>query len=176
MYAVPRPGRGASVELWDGRWWSCAGFFAARPVFRFRSAPNGLAPVRQLAAEGLQPGGQDVTAWLAWGRSRRPRWAYLYRVDLAKRKRVPSTAQLEALSKARAVRQAQRECSGSHEFGEWLACGCGQGIAHHQDDFFADELCAFEFRLCRWCPACDERHVSDSPAAIGRDEFDGGVR
>ena len=157
-YAVPRPGGRAYVELWDGRWWPCAGFYAQLPVFRFQWAPSGLATMRQLAAAGQRPGGQDVTAWLAWGRRSWPRWASLYRVDLAKPKRTPSPAQLAALAKANAAR---RRCG--HEFGPWLACGCGQGIADHYDSFFADGSCAFEFRTCLHCPATEERHVAEAP-------------
>lgn len=160
---VPRPGRRAVVELWDGRFWPCAGFYAERPVFRFRWAPSGLATVRQLGAEGMRPGGQEVTAWLAWGRPRRPRWAYLYRWDLAKPKRAVSEAQRASLAKARRARWARRHCA-EHRFGPWLACGCWQGIADHQDGFFADGSCAFEFRSCEDCPASEERHVTDCPA------------
>lgn len=58
------------------------------------------------------------------------------------------------------MRQASPRGS-CHEFGPWLACGCGQGIADHQDGFFADGLCAFEFRTCRHCPATEERHLAD---------------
>jgi hypothetical protein len=155
-YAVPRPGPRAVVELWDGRWWPCAGFYAQLPVFRFQWAPSGLATVRQLAAVRVRPGGQEVTAWLAWGRRSWPRWASLYRLDLAKPKRTPTPAQLEALAKATAAR---RRCG--HAFGSWLACGCGQGIATHQDGFFADGSCAFEFRSCLCCPAAEERHVTE---------------
>jgi hypothetical protein len=155
-YAVPRPGPRAVVELWDGRWWPCAGLYAELPVFRFQWAPSGLATVRQLAAVRLRPGGQEVTAWLAWGRRSWPRWASLYRLDLAKPKRTPSPAQLEALAKATAAR---RRCG--HSFGAWLACGCGQGIAAHQDGFFVDGSCAFEFRTCLYCPATQERHITE---------------
>ena len=159
-YPVPRPGPRAYVELWDGRWWPCAGFYAELPVFRFQWAPSGLATMRQLAASGLRPGGQDVTAWLAWGRRSWPRWASLYRLDLAKTKRTPSPAQREALARANAARL--RRCG--HEFGPWLACGCSQAIAGHQDGFFADGSCAFEFRTCQFCPDTEERHVTDVEA------------
>jgi hypothetical protein len=162
-YAVPRPGRRGVTELWDGRFWPCAGFYAGAPVFRFRWAPSGLATVRQLAAEGLRPGGQEVAGWLAWGRGSWPRWAYLYRRDLAKPKRQPSEAQREALARATAARLSGRLCAGGHVFGPWWACGCGQGIADHHDG--SDGLCGFEFRACWYCPAWEDRHVTDSPDA-----------
>jgi hypothetical protein len=156
-YAVPRPG--PVVELWAGRWWPFAGFYAQPPVFRFQWAPSGLATVRQLAAVRPRPGGQEVTAWLAWGRRSWPRWASLYRPDLAKPKRLPTPAQLEALARATAAR---RRCG--HAFGAWLACGCGQGIVVHQDGFFADGSRAFEFRTCLYCPVTEERHVTEVEA------------
>jgi hypothetical protein len=160
-YAVPRPDRRGVVQLWDGRFWPCAGSYAGAPVFRFRWAPSGLATVRQLSAEGLRPGGQEVAGWLAWGRGSWPRWAYLYRRDLAKPKRTPSQAQREALAKATAARLARRECRRGHVFGPWWACGCGQGIADHDDG--SDGLCAFEFRACWYCPAWEDRRVTDTP-------------
>jgi hypothetical protein len=158
-YAVPRSGPRAVVQLWDGRRRPCAGFYTQLPVFRFQWAPSGLATTRQLAADQLRPRGQEVTAWLAWGRRSWPRWASLYRRDLAKSKRVPTPAQLDALAKATAAR---RRCG--HAFGAWLACGCGQGIATHQDGFLADGSCAFEFRSCLYCPATEERHVTEVEA------------
>ena len=160
-YSVPRPGPRAQVELWDGRWWPCAGFYAELPVFRFRWAPSGLATIRQLAAHGLRPGGQQVTAWLAWGRRSWPRWASLYRLDLAKPKRTPTPAQLDALAKATAARR--RSCA-EHVFGPWLACGCNRAIAEHHDEFFADGSCAYEFRTCQHCPGTEERHITEDEA------------
>jgi hypothetical protein len=57
----------------------------ALPVYRWRLAPDGYATRRQLRAQGLRPGGQDVAAQLERPRRRRgPLVAYLYRVDLAK--------------------------------------------------------------------------------------------
>jgi hypothetical protein len=96
---------------------------------------------------------------LAWGRRSWPRCAGLYRRDLANPKRVPTPAQLDALAKATAAR---RRCG--HAFGAWLACGCCQGIAAHQDGFFAAGSCAFEFRSCLYCPATEERHVTEVEA------------
>ena len=164
MYGVPRVGRLDLVQLWDGRWWASAGSFAELPVFRFRGAPSGLATRRQLRSAGLCPAGQQVAGWLAWGRHRRPRWAYLYRLDLARRKRTSSEAQRAALAKATEAARQRHYCRIEHQFGEWMACGCGQAIADHQHPALgADDWCEFEFRTCRFCPASQERHVTDVP-------------
>ena len=104
---APRAARGTVTRLWDGRWWPCAGRYAGSPVFRYGWAPFGLATVRQLAARGLRPAGQDVAGWLVWGRGARPRWAYLYRLDLAKPKRAMTEARWAAIARANA---AQRIC------------------------------------------------------------------
>jgi hypothetical protein len=76
-------------------------------VFRYGWAPDGLATTRQLAAQGLRPGGQDVAGWLVWGRGNRAGWAYLYRLDLAKPKRVMTEARWAAIARCNA---AQRIC------------------------------------------------------------------
>ena len=96
----PRPAPRTQVRLWDGRWWPCAGRYAAAPVFRYGWAPSGLATVRQLAAKGLRPAGQDVAGWLVWGPANRPRWAYLYRLDLAAPKRAMTPARWAAIERA----------------------------------------------------------------------------
>jgi hypothetical protein len=77
-------------------------------VFRYGWAPDGLATVRQLAADGLQPGGQDPAGFLAWGPANRPRWAYLYRIDLAAPKRAMTPARSAAVA---AMNAAHRVCS-----------------------------------------------------------------
>ncbi|MFD0415838.1 RRQRL motif-containing zinc-binding protein [Streptomyces sp. NPDC127108] len=89
---------------------------AALPVFRWRSAPDGYATVRQLRALGLRPGGQDVAAQLERPRRRRgPLVAYLYRIDRAKPVRPMTPARWAALAKAN---RARRICP---------ACGCDAG-------------------------------------------------
>ena len=81
------------------------------PTYPWRMAPGGLATRRQLALQGLRPGGQPVVAQVLWRRGRRPPGiAYLYRVDAAKPKRTPSAAQLAALAKALAARRRCPEC------------------------------------------------------------------
>ncbi|GAB3823884.1 hypothetical protein GCM10027610_001390 [Dactylosporangium cerinum] len=55
------------------------------PTYPYKFAPEGLATVRQLRADGLRPGGQDIAAQILWRRGKRR--AYLYRIDLALPKR-----------------------------------------------------------------------------------------
>jgi hypothetical protein len=78
------------------------------PTYPFKFAPDGLATVRQLRAEGLRPGGQTVVAQLMWRRGKRH--AYLYRIDLAKPKRQATPAQLAALDKALLARRTCGDC------------------------------------------------------------------
>ncbi len=67
--------------------------------------PGHLRTRRQLAAEGLRPGGQEIAGQVLWN-SRRynapggVRAAYLYDVRFALPKRVPSERQRIALGKA----------------------------------------------------------------------------
>ncbi|MGW2690188.1 RRQRL motif-containing zinc-binding protein [Streptomyces sp. NPDC001414] len=87
---------------------------AARLPEHDRTAvPAGLATRRQLRALGLSPGGYDPVAVLrcTWC-SYRPQWAcihptraWLFSVDLAVPKRVPTLAQEWALDRAMAARQ-----------------------------------------------------------------------
>ncbi|MFI8305508.1 RRQRL motif-containing zinc-binding protein [Streptomyces sp. NPDC085927] len=89
---------------------------AALPVFRWRLAPDGYATRRQLRAQGLRPGGQDVAAQLERPRrSRGPLVAYLYHIDRAKPVRPMTDAKRAALAKAN---RARRTCP---------ACGCDAG-------------------------------------------------
>ncbi|MEU1349739.1 RRQRL motif-containing zinc-binding protein [Streptomyces sp. NPDC005775] len=81
------------------------------PVYRWRLAPPGYATVRQLRAQGLRPGGQDVAAVLERPRKRRgPLVAYLYRIDLAKPVRPMTPARWAALTKANAAQQVCPNC------------------------------------------------------------------
>ncbi|MEU6282101.1 RRQRL motif-containing zinc-binding protein [Streptomyces sp. NPDC047028] len=84
---------------------------SALPVYRWRLAPDGLATRRQLRAQGLRPGGQDVAAQLERPRRRRPPLvAYLYRVDLAAPVRPMTPARWGALAKANRARRLCPEC------------------------------------------------------------------
>ncbi|MFF3927077.1 RRQRL motif-containing zinc-binding protein [Streptomyces hirsutus] len=81
------------------------------PVYRWRLAPDGYATRRQLRAQGLRPGGQDVAAQLERPRRRRgPLVAYLYRVDRAKPVRPMTPARWAALAAANAARRTCPAC------------------------------------------------------------------
>lgn len=95
------------IELWDGRrelGWLQDGL----PTFPFGHVPSGLATRRQLRAVGLCPGGQDIWGQITWRHGKQ--WAGLYRIDLAKPKRIPSLAQRRALASAMAARRRCRTC------------------------------------------------------------------
>lgn len=81
------------------------------PTYPYRWAPEGLLTMRQLRAQGLRPGGQDIAAQILWyhgGRPRRRRRvAYLYRQNQAKPKRQATPAQLTAIA---AALRARRTC------------------------------------------------------------------
>ncbi|MER5199420.1 RRQRL motif-containing zinc-binding protein [Streptomyces sp. NPDC002755] len=84
---------------------------AALPVYPWRLAPDGLATRRQLRANGLRPGGQDVVAQIERPRYRRgPLIAYLYRVDAAKPVRPMTPAKQAALDKANQARRTCPQC------------------------------------------------------------------
>ncbi|MEU3073912.1 RRQRL motif-containing zinc-binding protein [Streptomyces laurentii] len=84
---------------------------ATLPVYRWRLAPDGLATRRQLRAQGLRPGGQDVVAQLERPRRRRgPLVAYLYRIDQALPVRPMTPGRRAALDKAMTARRTCPEC------------------------------------------------------------------
>ncbi|MGK5559062.1 RRQRL motif-containing zinc-binding protein [Actinomadura kijaniata] len=85
------------------------------PTYPWGMAPGHLMTLRQLAACGLRPGGQDVVAQVLWysrrhSRQVRVRAAYLYDVRLALPKRTPTERQRAALAKALAARRTCPEC------------------------------------------------------------------
>ncbi|GAB2816871.1 RRQRL motif-containing zinc-binding protein [Streptomyces daliensis] len=81
------------------------------PVFRWRLAPDGYATRRQLRAQGLRPGGQDVAAQVERPRRHRPPLvAYLYRIELAKPVRPMTPAKWAALAKANTARRVCPQC------------------------------------------------------------------
>lgn len=83
------------------------------PVWDWRHAPTGYATRRQLRAAGLSPGGQEPAGRIERRRRRRPDqplFAWLYRIDRCVPKRVPTPAQLEAVSKATAARRTCCDC------------------------------------------------------------------
>ena len=142
---VPRAARYTQVRLWDGRWWPCAGRYAGAPVFRYGWAPSGLATVRQLAAKGLRPGGQDVAGWLVWGPANRPRWAYLYRLDLAVPKRAMTPARWAAIKRCNAAQRVCPTCG--HDDGYRIPRSLGEcwpcaALRHDQLEDHDDPTCA----------------------------------
>ena len=100
-------GRRRRLVLWDGRSWP-GRMLDGLPAFEFGCAPAGLLTRRQLRAAGLAPGGHEPYGRLVWRRGNR--WAWLYREDLARPKRVATPAQLEAVGKALAARQVCAVC------------------------------------------------------------------
>ena len=102
-----QPAAARWLTLWDGRQvlgWHLNGV----PAFRFRWAPSGLATRRQLRDLRLCPGGHEPYGLLVWRHGQR--WAWLYRLDLAKASHPASPAQLDALDKAMAARRRCRLC------------------------------------------------------------------
>lgn len=94
-------------------YWNPEGTRYGIPTYPWRCAPAGLATRRQLAAAGLRPGGQPVAAQVMWHSTRCPSQhdvAYLYRLDLARPKRVPTAGQLAALGKALKARRTCPKC------------------------------------------------------------------
>lgn len=82
--------------------------------------PSVLATRRQLAAQGLRPGGQDPAAVLLFGHTdqyrRRADHAYLYQVASALPKREATPAQREAIEKALAARRTCRDCGDEQDY------------------------------------------------------------
>ncbi|WP_371571356.1 RRQRL motif-containing zinc-binding protein [Streptomyces canus] len=79
------------------------------PVFRWKQAGHqNLATRRQLREMGLRPGGQDPVARIECRGGQR--FAWLYRIDLAKPKLPMTLAKELALDKAMAARQTCPLC------------------------------------------------------------------
>ncbi|MEU0391022.1 RRQRL motif-containing zinc-binding protein [Streptomyces chartreusis] len=78
--------------------------------------PEVLATYRQLKARGLRPGGQDPVAQLGWWIRRGMRFAYLYRVDQAKKRRPMTPAKWASIHKALAARRTCPECKTEKDY------------------------------------------------------------
>ncbi|WP_436786327.1 RRQRL motif-containing zinc-binding protein [Yinghuangia sp. YIM S10712] len=89
------------------RFWDPTGTRYGLPTYPWRLAPDGMATRRQLRAEGLRPGGQDVAAQVMWQTRRGVRVAYLYRVDAARPVRPMTEGKHRALA---AAMRARRTC------------------------------------------------------------------
>ncbi|MEU9631478.1 RRQRL motif-containing zinc-binding protein [Streptomyces luteogriseus] len=108
--------------------------------FRWKRAPRGLATRRQLRAMRLRPGGQEPVARITCRHGQR--FAYLYRVDLAKPIRPMTLAKELALDKAMAARQTCPKCRRRYH-------ACLQAAVLHQMQHIS--RCANSLS-CSWCP------------------------
>ncbi len=102
------------VTLPDGRVVTADGYRLGLPVFWYGSAPEGLVTMRQLAAEGLRPGGADRIALLEWRRGRRI--AFLYDIQQAQLKREMTPAKWTAVKAALAARRRCAICPNDREY------------------------------------------------------------
>lgn len=91
---------------------------SAIPTYPWHAAPAGLATRRQLAAEGLRPGGSPVVGELQRRRrrGRQPLVAYLYEVAAAVPKREPTEGNRRAVDAMLAARRTCRTCGVMFEF------------------------------------------------------------
>ncbi|MGW2708121.1 RRQRL motif-containing zinc-binding protein [Streptomyces sp. NPDC001356] len=97
---------------------------ATLPEFDRRFCPEGLVTRRQLRELGLSPGGHGPVAVLRCKACAyrpdlsciHPTRAWLYSVELARPKRVPTLAQEEALDRAMAARSTCPECRRRYYF------------------------------------------------------------
>ena len=80
------------------------------PTFPYHMAPKGMATRRQLRDKGLCPGGHEPEAQILWPHRGKRRVAYLYDLDKAKPKRVPTQAQLHAVANALRARMTCPSC------------------------------------------------------------------
>lgn len=96
---------GIRVEFYDPE-----GHRYGFPTFPFHHAPDDLATMRQLRADGLRPGGQPAIAQILWRHRKQTRVAYLYRRSLAVPKRTATPAQRAALAKALLARRTCDSC------------------------------------------------------------------
>jgi len=105
------------------------------PTYWWRGAPAGYATRRQLRERGLCPGGQPIAAQILWSGVGGTRAAYLYRLDLARPKRIATAAQLRALGKAMLARRTCPTCRQVRPYviprslGECLPCSSLEATA-----------------------------------------------
>jgi hypothetical protein len=88
------------------------GRYHGLPTYPWGGAPDGLATYRQLAGQGLRPGGQDPVAQIIRPRrSRRgPLLGYLYRIDLARPRRTVTAAMRAAVLVAVEAKKRCPDC------------------------------------------------------------------
>lgn len=102
------------------------------PIWPWGMAPRHLATRAQLRQAGLRPGQQPVAGLLLWHSRRggRPRtrdgfrYAYLYRVDLARPRLQLTAAHAAAAAKATAARRICPECGHDRGYQPSRRLGC----------------------------------------------------
>jgi hypothetical protein len=103
--------RGVYVEFYDPD-----GTRYGLPTYPWHYAPKGLLTRRQLRAQGLRPGGQDIAAQIIWKHKGRRRIAYLYTAAAAKPKRTATPAQLAAIAAALRARRTCPTCGTEKDY------------------------------------------------------------
>jgi hypothetical protein len=117
------------------------------PTYPYHFAPAGLMTRRQLRAEGLRPGGQDIQAQILWRHYKQRRVAYLYDVSAAKPKRTATPAQQLAIEKALVARRTCPSCGEDKGFciprslGECWQCAENAGRPDPQAKDYEAEAC-----------------------------------
>ncbi|MEV6133132.1 RRQRL motif-containing zinc-binding protein [Streptomyces violaceusniger] len=86
--------------------------------WRMGPPPEEWATLRQLKARGLRPGGQrnPIGGQLGWQSGDGPRFAYLYRVELALPKRPMTEARWASIRKATQARQICPACGEKRDY------------------------------------------------------------
>jgi hypothetical protein len=107
------------------------------PTFPYHMAPAGMATRRQLRDKGLCPGGHEPEAQILWPHKGNRRVAYLYDLEKAVPKRVPTQAQLRAVANALRARMTCPSCP---------------------EETALKEYCIPKSLGC--CPECHERYMA----------------
>ncbi len=134
--------RGRQLEFYDPH-----GERFGIPTFPYHLAPVGLFTRRQLRAQGLRPGGQDIKAQILWRHRKQRRVAYLYEIGLAKPKREATPAQRAAIAKALAARKTCPSCGQEKDFciprslGECWECADRARCPDREVDDYQAEAC-----------------------------------
>ncbi|WP_329583616.1 RRQRL motif-containing zinc-binding protein [Streptomyces sp. NBC_01361] len=88
------------------------------PTWPWRMGPpqEEWATMRQLEARGLRPGGQPVAGQLGWKTRTGDKFAYLYRVELALKKRPMTEAKWASIHKATQARKVCPTCKTMRDY------------------------------------------------------------
>ncbi|MGW3916463.1 RRQRL motif-containing zinc-binding protein [Streptomyces sp. NPDC005070] len=105
------------------------------PTYPWRLAPDGYATRRQLRAQGLRPGGQEIAAQCMQmnRRTGTPRITYLYRLDLAKPMRPMTSRKWGALALAMLARRTCPTCQITYSYCMPRSLGMCVLCAHTED-------------------------------------------